>query len=122
MKLYSLFTILIFGFLTGGELLSSGGYSGGGFNVPQAGKDREAYLLGKSIFTKELELPKEVDEATKEKQHDDLLSLQAALPASEQRRNNLTEFAGRLTDEQLKALEYFLKIRFNIKPATQGTQ
>ncbi|MDF3818870.1 hypothetical protein P3G55_03105 [Leptospira sp. 96542] len=106
------FCILFSTILT--SLVASGGVGGGGVvNIPQ-GKDRETYHLGKAVYNRELDLVA-VDEKTKKAQADLLESLQGLLPNTEKRRVNLSELAGKLNDEQLKALEYFVGIRFNVK-------
>lgn len=95
-------------------LLSSGGFSGGGVaQIPQ-GKDREKFHLGKAIYNQEIEVGT-LDKTKENEQAERLDYLQGAIPNSEKRRVNLGDFAGKLTKEQLEALEYFVSIRFNIK-------
>lgn len=81
--------------------------------IPQ-GNDREKFHLGKSVFNQEIELSA-VDKAKEVVQSERLDYLQGSLPNTEKRRVNLPDLAGKLTDEQLDALEYFVSIRFNVK-------
>lgn len=106
---------LIFFTLSQIALFASGGVSGGGVvNIPQ-GKDRDKYHLGKAVFQKELDF-KETIPASQIKENEDRLEfLQGSLPNTEKRRTDLTELSGKITKEQLEALEYFLSVRFNIK-------
>lgn len=109
----------IINFLIGTLILTnainaSGGISGGGIaNIPQ-GQDREKYHLGKAIFNQELSLEKQTSVNLND-QDERLEYLQGILPNTEKRRVNLPDLSGKLTEEQLKALEYFVQIRFNIK-------
>ncbi|MCW7463465.1 hypothetical protein [Leptospira limi] len=106
-------------FLIGSLLLTniifaSGGIGGGGIaNIPQ-GQDREKYHLGKAIFNQELTLEKQSNINSNE-QDERLEYLQGSLPNTEKRRVNLPDLSGKLTEEQLQALEYFVQVRFNIK-------
>jgi len=95
------------------SLYSSGGMGGGGGPIPQ-GKDREKFHLGKAVYNQEIELfpidvSKEVAQAEK------LEYLQGALPNPEKRRVTLPNLAGKLSDLQIEALEYFISVRFNVK-------
>lgn len=95
-------------------ILASGGISGGGIaNIPQ-GQDREKYHLGKAIFNQEISLEKQTNSNLND-QEERLEYLQGSLPNTEKRRVNLPELSGKLTEEQLQALEYFIQVRFNIK-------
>ncbi|TGL67462.1 hypothetical protein [Leptospira jelokensis] len=97
-------------------VLASGGISGGGIaNIPQ-GQDREKYHLGKAIFNQEVSLEKQTNaNVNTTDQEERLENLQGSLPNTEKRRVNLPDFSGKLTEEQLQALEYFIQVRFNIK-------
>ncbi|MGV3665802.1 MAG: hypothetical protein ACO1NV_06700 [Leptospira bouyouniensis] len=95
-------------------LLASGGISGGGIaNIPQ-GQDREKYHFGKAVFNQEITLEKQPNININD-QDERLEYLQGSLPNTEKRRVNLPDLSGKLTEEQLQALEYFIQVRFNIK-------
>jgi hypothetical protein len=108
-----LFILFLIPFLMS-NLTSSGGMGGGGGPIPQ-GKDREKYHLGKAVYNQEIELLS-VDPSKEVLQAERLEYLQGTLPNPEKRRVSLPNLAGKLTDTQIEALEYFLSIRFNIKP------
>ncbi|WP_394854569.1 hypothetical protein [Leptospira ellisii] len=94
---------------------ASGGFSGGGVAQIPKGQDREKYHLGKSVYNLEVEIPAEIDAAKTQEQKIRLEYLQGSLPNTEKQRVNLEQLAGRLTPEQLDALEYFVSVRFNVK-------
>ncbi len=94
-------------------IIASGGSAGGISQIPQ-GKDREKYHLGKAIYNSEITLGS-VSSSVEKEQLDKLEFLQGSIPNTEKRRVNLPELAGKLSNEQLEALEYFISIRFNIK-------
>ncbi len=96
-----------------GSIYGSGGFGGGGAPIPQ-GKDREKYHLGKAIYNSEIELS-QVDSSKEVIQAEKLEYLQGALPNPEKKRVTLPNLAGKLTDLQVEALEYFISIRFNVK-------
>ncbi|GBF50681.1 hypothetical protein LPTSP4_22080 [Leptospira ryugenii] len=93
---------------------ASGGFSGGGVGQVTQAKDREKFHLGKAIYNLETELG-QVDPNKVNAQTEKLEFLQGALPNSEKKRVNLLDLAGKLTDEQIQALEYFISVRFNVK-------
>ncbi|MBM9588851.1 hypothetical protein JWG41_00210 [Leptospira sp. 201903075] len=95
-------------------VFASGGIGGGGIaNIPQ-GQDREKYHLGKAVFNQDISLEKQANVKLSD-QEERLEYLQGSLPNTEKRRVNLPDFAGKLTEEQLQALEYFVQVRFNVK-------
>lgn len=95
-------------------VFASGGVGGGGIaNIPQ-GQDREKYHLGKAVFNQDISLEKQANVKLSD-QEERLEYLQGSLPNTEKRRVNLPDFAGKLTEEQLQALEYFVQVRFNVK-------
>ncbi|MDX1957449.1 MAG: hypothetical protein SFU98_02695 [Leptospiraceae bacterium] len=94
-------------------ILGSGGF-GGGIDQIQGGNDREKFQLGKSIYNQEIELKKN-DALDEVAQSERLKYLQNSLPNPEKKRVDLPSLAGKLSAAQLKSLEYFLKIRFNLK-------
>jgi hypothetical protein len=105
--------ILLILFFSFNPLFSSGGFGGGISQIPQ-GQDREKYHLGKAVYNKELEFPATVNDKEVD-QLDRLEFLQGSLPNTEKKRVNLLDLAGKLTKEQIDALEYFISIRFNVK-------
>ncbi|TGM32278.1 hypothetical protein [Leptospira biflexa] len=106
--------LFLFSLLFTNIVLASGGISGGGIaNIPQ-GQDREKYHLGKAIFNQEIVLEKQSNTNIND-QDERLEYLQGSLPNTEKRRVNLPDLSGKLTEEQLQALEYFIQVRFNIK-------
>jgi hypothetical protein len=96
------------------SIYSSGGYGGGGVGQIPQGKDRDKFHLGKAVFNQEIELSA-VDKSKETSQIERLDYLQGSLPNTEKRRVHLPDLAGKLTDDQLSALEYFISIRFNVK-------
>lgn len=109
-----LFQILFIISVFSNSIIASGGISGGGIaNIPQ-GQDREKYHLGKAIFNQEISLEKQTNSNLND-QEERLEYLQGSLPNTEKRRVNLPEFSGKLSEEQLQALEYFIQVRFKIK-------
>ena len=113
MNKYTILTIFIaLSFFT--FLNASGGFGGGGVGQIPQGQDREKFHLGKSIYNQEIELSP-VDKAKETSQAERLDYLQGSLPNTEKRRVNLPELAGKLTDVQIDALEYFVSVRFNVK-------
>lgn len=106
------FILLIF-FLHSTFAFASGGFGGGVDQVSQE-RDKEKFHLGKAVYNEEIELSK--DKTLKsETQVSRLEMLQNSLPNPEKKRVNLPNLAGRISDKQLEALEYFLVIRFNLK-------
>jgi hypothetical protein len=95
------------------SLHSSGGMGGGGGPIPQ-GKDREKFHLGKAIYNQEIEVT-QMDPSKEVLQAERLEYLQGSLPNPEKKRVTLPNFAGKLTELQLEALEYFISVRFNVK-------
>ena len=107
------FLILILFTLVSGSLYSSGGMGGGGGPIPQ-GKDREKFHLGKAVYNQEIELSP-IDASKEVVQAEKLEYLQGALPNPEKKRVTLPNLAGKLSDLQVEALEYFISVRFNVK-------
>ena len=94
-------------------LEDSGGMGGGGGPIPQ-GKDREKFHFGKAIYNQEIELSA-LDSAKEVLQAEKLEYLQGSLPNPEKKRVSLPNLAGKLSDLQMDALEYFISVRFNVK-------
>ncbi|MCT8335127.1 hypothetical protein NUH30_15715 [Leptospira sp. 85282-16] len=110
----NLIIILIINLLLITNVYASGGIGGGGIaNIPQ-GQDREKYHLGKAVYNQDITLEKQTNIKQLD-QEERLEYLQGSLPNTEKRRVNLPELAGKLTEEQILALEYFVQIRFNVK-------
>jgi hypothetical protein len=70
--------------------------------------DRDKYDLGQKVFNGKT-APVQGDSATQRSQ---LESLQAQLPAKVAKKKNLPSLAGKLSPEQLDALEYYLENRY----------
>ncbi|WP_425528946.1 hypothetical protein [Leptospira yasudae] len=113
-RLLAIFIISLIGFFIFPSY-ASGGFSGGGVAQIPKGKDREKYHLGKSVYNKEIEIAAAADPAKIQPQKIRLEYLQGSLPNSEKQRVNLEDFAGKLSTEQLDALEYFVSVRYNVK-------
>ena len=117
----TLFTIcsstLLLSMLLGGTFpqFASGGFSGGGVQQIPQGKDREKFHLGKAVYNQEVEISSKVDNKLEETQSERLEYLQGSLPNADKKRVYLPDWAGKLTPEQLDALEYFVSVRFNVK-------
>ncbi|EMY70998.1 hypothetical protein [Leptospira vanthielii] len=106
--------ILIMNLLLITGINASGGIGGGGIaNIPQ-GQDREKYHLGKAVYNQDITLDSQT-KVNPQEQEERLEYLQGSLPNTEKRRVNLPDFSGKLTEEQLQALEYFVQVRFNVK-------
>ncbi len=97
------------------SLSASGGFSGGGVQQIPQGQNREKFHLGKSVYNQEIPLPTTVDKKLEDSQSERLEYLQGALPNADKKRVYLPDLAGKLTSEQLEALEYFVSVRFNVK-------
>ncbi len=106
-----LFLFLLFSFF---DLCYASGGFGGGVDQISGERDKEKFHLGKAVYNEEIELLSE-DNTKSVSQRARLDYLQNALPNPEKRRVKLPSLAGKLSDKQLDALEYFLSIRFNIK-------
>lgn len=74
--------------------------------------DREKYSLGQKIYNAKVKLMTAGDAGA---QMGRLKVLQARLPAKIAEKKNLVSLAGKLTAEQLEALEYFVQQRFPVK-------
>jgi hypothetical protein len=90
---------------------ASGTYSARPPRPPASGEklDSAQYELGKSIYNGKAKLsatPSPVGADAK------LAALQASLPAKEAKKTNLTALSGKLSGEQLAALEYYVAHRF----------
>jgi hypothetical protein len=96
-------------------ILASGGFSGGGVQQIPQGQNREKFHLGKSVYNQEISIPSTVDKKLEESQSERLEYLQGALPNADKKRVYLPDLAGKLTPEQIDALEYFVSVRFNVK-------
>lgn len=91
--------------------LASGSYTA---KPPRLGQlDHARYHLGKQVFTGKLDLPAAAtgDAAS---QLPALQELEDKLPEKVRAKSQLTSLAGRLTREQLDALEYYLTVRFRL--------
>ena len=75
--------------------------------------DRDKYALGQQVFTGQANLTAQSDMAVQKPR---LEKCQASLPQSAAKSKSLTALAGKLSDEQLVALEYYLSHRYLMKP------
>lgn len=73
--------------------------------------DSAKYALGKRIYSGKAKLDANAGAAAT-MQETRLRALQARLPEKEQKSANLTSYAGKLTAEQMDALEYYVAQRF----------
>ena len=78
---------------------------------PGAKIDAEKYELGKRIYTGKVK-PGELQAAVATAQEGRLRELQAQLPERESKKTDLSSLAGKLSAEQLDALEYYVHQRF----------
>ncbi len=89
---------------------ASGTYRGA--PVQSAGSlDAQKYDLGKRVFAGEVAGSAT---AANPKQAERLQRLQSRLPVAVRKRTDLAALAGRLSPEQMDALEYFLKVRYRV--------
>lgn len=94
------------------EAHASGSYMGRP-SRPNASIDRAGYELGKQVFAGEFVASEQPGERSSQ---DEILgALQERLPHRVRARVDLTQYAGRLSDEQLKALRYYLARRYKVK-------
>ncbi|TGL49546.1 hypothetical protein EHQ61_14005 [Leptospira wolffii] len=114
--LYILPAVFIAVFLFFSDVVqASGGFGGGGVaGQTLRGKEREKFNLGKAIYNGEVALDAKKEELAKT-QKNRLEYLQGSLPNSEKGRVNLEDLAGKLSEEQISALEFFVSVRFNVK-------
>jgi hypothetical protein len=91
----------------------SGSYRGKGPTPPNRIEAAE-YNLGKKIFNRKAELPEASPELVKV-QAEKLGLLEAALPEKDREQADLSALAGRLSEEQLEALHYYVSIRYKVK-------
>lgn len=74
--------------------------------------ERDKYALGKKVFNRKPDAAVAQPQANREAQQKRLAELQARLPASTQKKVNLPALAGKLTAEELEALEYYVSKRY----------
>ncbi len=97
-----------------GTAHASGGYSGGPPPKPPVPADQKDMLfdLGQQVYNGTLSLPPR-DEGKAANQAEKLRKIQDGAGAG--RVKDLSANAGRLSDQQLKALEHFVAVRFGGK-------
>jgi hypothetical protein len=95
-----------------GTASGSGSYSGRPSQAA-ASIDRPSYELGKKVFAGQFT---RTDRAAESVSQAELLeSLQRQLPLKARTHVELASYAGQLDDEQLAALQYFLKKRYKVE-------
>jgi hypothetical protein len=97
-------------------LEASGSYPGPGIR-PAVRVNTAKYELGKAVFNGKATMTAGAGNA--DVQGEKLTAWQKALPAAAAKTVNLPALAGKLTTEQIDALEYFLEVRYNLKKAAQ---
>lgn len=97
-------------------IMASGSYPGAGIR-PASRVIPAKYELGKTIFNGKATLNAGAGDA--EAQRPILQGWQKALPASAAKGVDLPALAGKLTGEQIDALQHFLEIRYGLKKAAQ---
>ncbi|EPG64533.1 hypothetical protein [Leptospira wolffii] len=116
MKYLTILSVALTAFLFFSDIAMASGGFGGGAVAGQTlrGKEREKFNLGKAIYNGEVALDAKKEDLVKA-QKNRLEYLQGSLPNSEKGRVNLEDLAGKLSEEQISALEFFVSIRFNVK-------
>jgi hypothetical protein len=76
--------------------------------------DQETFDLGRNVFRGKLEASEGMKVAASW-QRDKLADLEARLPEDARAKAGLEKLAGRLSPDQMAALEYFLRIRYGLK-------
>lgn len=107
---------LLVGGGTSFPLLASGSYPGPGIR-PAVRLNTQKYELGKAVFNGKATMTPGAGNA--EVQVEKLKTWQAALPVAAAKTVDLPALAGKLTAEQMDALQYFLEVRYNLKKAAQ---
>jgi hypothetical protein len=97
-------------------LEASGSYPGPGIR-PAVRVNTAKYELGKAVFNGKATMTAGAGNA--DVQGEKLAAWQKALPVAAAKTVNLPALAGKLTTEQIDALEYFLEVRYNLKKAAQ---
>jgi predicted dienelactone hydrolase len=104
----------LLGILVAQTMLASGSYAARPPQPPASIQaEAQRYEFGKAIYNRRVPLA-ERPPAERTRQSVLLADLQQRLPASARAQANLAEFAGRLDDSQLVALEHFLRVRFRL--------
>jgi hypothetical protein len=116
-RLFAIFQLGLGAIALGGPLscagLASGSYSSRPPQPPDAViQNSRRYELGKAIFAGKLELK---DRGPQAGQLERLKGLQGRLPAAKRAAADLPALAGKLSADQMAALEYYLEIRYKIK-------
>jgi hypothetical protein len=98
--------------LSSGVAFGSGSYSGRPSN-PGISIDRASYELGKKVFAGQFPRSDQAGDAAV--QLELLENLQNRLPLKARAGVSLVNYAGQLDDEQVEALQYFLKKRYKVE-------
>ena len=92
---------------------ASGTYSARPIRPPVSAVDANKYNIGKHIFSGKYEPGKPPGDAATPTPR--LKALQEKLPKSAQKTSDLPALAGKLSNEQMQSLEYYLGVRYKIK-------
>ena len=95
------------------SVLASGSYTARPIRPPVSTVDANRYNIGKHIFSGKYEPGKPAGDATQQSPR--LKQLQEKLPKAAQKTADLPALAGKLSNEQMQALEYYLAVRYKIK-------
>ena len=115
---YALMLTVAASFVACGAAHASGSYNNRPPRVPKGETrqqvDQAKYALGKKVYTGKAKLATtaSVDRAAQEKR---LRELEMRLPERARREANLPAMAGKLSTEQLEALEYYITNRYPSK-------
>lgn len=115
---HSYFCTLLACVILPGSAVASGTYNARPPRPPKVEGDgrsiaeRDKYALGKKVFTRKADKLAVQPQANREAQQKRLAELQARLPASTQKKVNLPALAGKLTAEELDALQYYVSKRY----------
>jgi hypothetical protein len=95
------------------SVAASGTYSARPIRPPVSAVDANKYNIGKHIFSGKYDPGKPPGAAAAQTPR--LKALQEKLPKSVQKTRDLPALAGKLSNEQMQSLEYYLGVRYKIK-------
>ena len=103
----------------GGGGFGGGGFGGGGVydTTPRTRTiNQETYRLGQQIFSGRAELTSEVSSKALKKQTKAIQKMQTQIAAkssaADAKKLNVTKLAGRMSSKQLRALKYYVRVRY----------